>query len=319
MIKTMIEQYKDPQVIKRLWFGFWQLADPKIWTASTIPMLFGAILAYTTTGSFSGLWFVIALAAAYLIEIGKNAVNEVVDFDSGVDTYVTPDKKTDFSGGKKVIVEGKLSTLETKIIAVLTLLGACGIGLLIMIFREPHIFWIGFTGVLLSIFYTMPPFKLSYNGLGEAAVGITFGPLMVAGMYLVLAGTLDWTVLVSGIPLAFLISNVLWINQYPDYEADLRGNKRNGLVRIGKEAGIKVYKGLFVANYVSIIILAWVLNNPYMLIGLATIPIAVQAVRTAQKYMYDIPKLVAANAKTLIIYLLTGVCMIVALLIHYFF
>ena len=38
--------------LKRLWGGFWQLADPKIWIASTVPMLVGASLSYSVTGGF---------------------------------------------------------------------------------------------------------------------------------------------------------------------------------------------------------------------------------------------------------------------------
>ncbi len=55
--------------------GFWQLADPKIWIASTIPMLLAAAMALTAwPEQFSLPWFVLALAAVYLIEIGKNAI-----------------------------------------------------------------------------------------------------------------------------------------------------------------------------------------------------------------------------------------------------
>ena len=51
--------------VKRLWKGFWQIADPKIWVASTIPMLVGAALAYGITGRFPGFcshWLVSILS-----------------------------------------------------------------------------------------------------------------------------------------------------------------------------------------------------------------------------------------------------------------
>src|SRR5690554_1687492 len=63
----------DRHYFKRLWQGFWQLADPKIWIASTIPLLVAAALAYKHTGLVNVWWFVISLVAVYLIEIGKNA------------------------------------------------------------------------------------------------------------------------------------------------------------------------------------------------------------------------------------------------------
>ncbi|MBS4021911.1 MAG: hypothetical protein KGZ79_05770 [Dethiobacter sp.] len=43
--------------LKRFWRGFWQVADPKIWIASTIPMAVGGALAYGLNGSFNWYWF----------------------------------------------------------------------------------------------------------------------------------------------------------------------------------------------------------------------------------------------------------------------
>ena len=61
--------------VRRVWQGFWQLADPKIWIASTVPMIVGAAFAFGNSGKFDLYWFLVALIAVYCIEIGKNAVN----------------------------------------------------------------------------------------------------------------------------------------------------------------------------------------------------------------------------------------------------
>lgn len=302
--------------MKRLWQGFWQLADPKIWIASTVPMLIAAALAYAHTKTISIRWFAIALIGIYLIEIGKNAVNEFVDYLTGVDRYITPDKRNPFSGGKKTIVDGKLTIMETAIIAIITLLGAFVIGVMITILKEPTVFWIGMAGGALAVFYSLPPFKLNYNGGGELAVGITFGPLLIAGMYIMLTGQLDWTVIAVGLPIAFLIMNVLWVNQYPDYEADMQGGKRNWLVRIGKRQGLKVYIALFAGNYISLIALAFIFNNPLWLLGFITIPLARQAVQAAYKHIDEPQQFLQANAKTIFVYQITGVTMIAASLIQ---
>ena len=87
--------------LKRLWGGFWQLADPKIWIASTVPMLVGASLSYSVTGGFDFLWFILSLMGIYLIEIGKNAINEYIDYKTGVDRNIAPENRTPFSGGKR--------------------------------------------------------------------------------------------------------------------------------------------------------------------------------------------------------------------------
>lgn len=296
----------------RLWKGFWQLADPKIWIASTVPMFVGGALAYSNTGRFDFYWFIISLIGIYFIEIGKNAVNEFIDFGSGADRFIAPDKKTPFSGGKKTIVEEKLTVKDTKLIALGTIAAGCLIGLYVMAYREFSILWVGLLGVFFAVFYSLPPFKFAYNGLGELAVGITFGPLIVSGIYLVMTHTLDIKVIIASLPIGFLIANVLWINQYPDYEADLKANKRNWVVRLGKEKSVTVYKLLFACSYISFLIIAIVFKNPFWLLGFVTLPISNKAVKVARKYYDDIPQLIEANVKTVLIYQITGVIMILA-------
>ncbi len=299
---------------RRRWNGFWQLADPKIWIASTIPMLVAGALAFAHTGSIPLGWFALALFGIYLIEIGKNAVNEFIDYLTGVDPAVTPDNRTPFSGGKKTVIDGKLTLIEIAVIALLTLAAAFAVGVLIAVLKEPAVFWIGMAGGVLAVFYSLPPFKLNYNGLGEIAVGLTFGPLIVSGMYVMLTGQLDWKIVVIGLPLAFLITNVLWINQYPDYEADLMGGKRNWVVRIGRPRGLKVYAWLYAGAYASLVLLAMLERNPVWLAGLISLPLAVQSIRIAKRHLGDTARFIAANARTVQIYQFIGLSMVAAAL-----
>jgi 1,4-dihydroxy-2-naphthoate octaprenyltransferase len=297
---------------KRLWKGFWQLADPKIWVASTIPMAVGGALAFGMTGKFDVFWFVVSLAAVYLIEIGKNASNEVVDYITGVDRYVTPDKRTPFSGGKKTIVDGKLTVTEAVLIAMLTFGLACIIGIYIILFRELSIFWIGFIGVLTAIFYSVPPVKLAYRGLGEIAVGFVFGPLILSGIYKVMTHGLVFPVIVASLPIGLLIANVLIINQFPDYEADTRGNKKNLVVRLGKKKAINVYAMLYILAFSSFLAIAIIFKNPLWLLGFAGVPLAIKSVRVARVHYDNIKELMQANAATIMVYQVTGLAMVIA-------
>ncbi len=297
------------------WSGFWQLADPKIWIASTVPMALAAAMAYALEGVFSLPWFAWTLLGIYLIEIGKNAINEYVDYQSGVDRFVTPDQETPFSGGKRTIVQGRLKLRETAWIALVCMLGGCLVGMTIVLFREPRVLWVGLAGIALASFYSLPPLKLSYRGLGELAVGITFGPLIVSGAYLVQTGTLHAQVLLASLPIGFMIANVLWINQYPDLEADTRGHKRNLVVRLGKKRGLWVYRALFFAAYLSLALLVFVSGNPLWLLPFLGLPLVVRAVRVASRHYEHIPRLVEANARTIQAYQVTGATMVLAALL----
>jgi 1,4-dihydroxy-2-naphthoate polyprenyltransferase len=299
----------------RLWQGFWQIADPKIWIASTIPMAVGGAVAFAYSGSFSWPWFLIGVVAIYLIEIGKNAINEYVDYLSGVDRFVTPDKRTPFSGGKKTIIDGKLTLKENLVIGIITIATGCLLGLLIIFFREFNVFWFGLAGVFFALFYSLPPFNFAYRGLGEIAVGFTFGPLITCGTFLVQTGTLTPLVVLASLPLGLLIANVLWINQYPDYEADLQGGKRNGVVRLGKKNAGIVFALLFALPYLLMPILAIISKNLFWLLPLISTPLAFRAVRVARTQYDNISLLVEANAKTILIYQLTGLTMVAAALL----
>lgn len=301
-----------PFQAKRLWQGFWQLADPKIWIASTVPMLIGTGLAYGKTGTLEAEWVVLAFVSIYLIEIGKNAVNELFDYLSGVDRFVREDERTPFSGGKKTIVDGKLSLVETGLIGIVTLGAAFLLGLYAAVVKEPAIFWVGMAGGLISIAYTFPPFKLCYRGLGEAVIGITYGPLMVSGMYLLLTHAWTWDIALVGVPVGFLITNVIWINQYPDYEADRRAGKRNWVVRLGRERGIAVYALLYAAAFAGLIAVSIIYRNPLWLLGLLAVPPAIESVNVAKAYCCDVPRLMKANARTVQVYQLAGAAMLIA-------
>ena len=299
----------------RFWTGFWQIADPKIWIASTIPMAVGAAAAYAYLKSFSWGWFLNGVAVIYLLEIGKNAINEYVDYLSGVDTFVTPDKRTPFSGGKKTIIDGKLSLKENLLIGLITTAAGSLLGLYIVIAREPLVLWFGLAGVFFALFYSLPPFKFAYRGFGELVVGITFGPLITCGTFLVQTHTLTPLVVIASLPLGFLIANVLWINQYPDYEADLKGNKMNGVVRLGKRRGVSIYALLFGLAYISLVLLAIYSRNLFWLLPLVSLPITLKAVSVARKHFDNIPLLIEANGKTIVVYQLTGLTMVAAALL----
>jgi 1,4-dihydroxy-2-naphthoate octaprenyltransferase len=303
----------------RLWGGFWQIADPKIWIASTIPMAVGGSIAYAQTGTFSWYWFIAGLLAIYLLEIGKNAINEYVDYLSGVDRFVTADKRTPFSGGKKTIIDGKLTLKENLVIGIITIALGCLIGLYIVVAREFTVLWFGLAGVFFALFYSLPPFQFAYRGFGELAVGFTFGPLITTGTYLVQTGSISPLVIIASLPLGLIIANVLWINQYPDYEADLQGGKKNGVVRLGKKKGVSVYAVLFGLAYLFLLVLAVFSKNILWLLPFISLPPAIKAVQVAKKHYDNIPLLIEANAKTIQVYQLTGLSMVAAALLTLLF
>ena len=96
--------------------------------------------------TLSPLWFVID-AGRLLVEIAKNALNEVVDYQSGVDP-VDDGHRTPLSGGKKSIVQGN-SRSPMPVYRDRLFCSGCGGRPCPDVFVEPRIFWIGLAGLYL--------------------------------------------------------------------------------------------------------------------------------------------------------------------------
>lgn len=237
-----------------LWRGVWRVADPKITLASVASMIIGASIA-AAAGDISWGWLVVTVLGIFCVEAAKNASGDVFDWDSGADRGLTEAERTPFSGGKRVIVDGLLTRHQTFVLAfVFYALGALA-GLAIVVLREPGVMLLGVAGMTLAYFYHAPPLSLSYRGLGEAAVAVTYGPIIACGTYLVQRHTISAEVIAASIPLGIAIMAFLWINEFPDARADALAGKRTLVVRMGKERAAYAFAGLIVATYIGVALL----------------------------------------------------------------
>ena len=100
------------------------------------------------------------------------------------DANVTP---TQFSGGSRVIQYGLVSLRQMATLATVFYVAGRGrSGSSCSRLRgSPALLVIGVVGFIVSLGYTAPPLKFVYRGLGEIAVAIGFGPLMLLGAYVV--------------------------------------------------------------------------------------------------------------------------------------
>jgi 1,4-dihydroxy-2-naphthoate octaprenyltransferase len=105
------------------------------------------------------------------------------------------------------------------------------------------------SGVFLGFFYTAKPLRLSARkGLGELTIFLAFGPLLTLGsmfsmsnISIDLNSSIIQTIFFIGIPLGLLTTNILFINQFPDYESDKKTGKTNLVVIFGKKISRWIY------------------------------------------------------------------------------
>jgi 1,4-dihydroxy-2-naphthoate octaprenyltransferase len=293
--------------LAHLWQGVHRVADPKITLASVASMTVGASAA-AADGELSWFWLAITVAGIFCIEAAKNASGEIFDWDSGTDQAIAPNERTPFSGGKRVIVDGLLSRRQAALVAAAFYVLGGMAGVLIVVLREPAVLWLGLAGAALAYFYHAPPLKLSYRGLGELAVAVSYGPIIAAGTYLVQRGTIGREVLLASAPLGLAIMAFLWINEFPDSRADALAGKRTLVVRLGRELAASVFVAIVVGSFALVAALPAAGMPWTTLLGLLGLPHGVAAARRLRAFATSpapaVERIVQAQVWTLLSFLL---------------
>ena len=212
---------------------WWLAIRPKTLAASLSPVLMGTAMAYGA-GFFDSLIFVVTLGCALLIQILTNFINDLYDFKNGVDT-------TERMGPTRVTQSG-LATPKQMMVAIVfvLILITAGAFYLVTIGGKP-IALIGILSILSAYLYTAGPLPLSYLGLGEIFVFAFFGPVAVAGTYLLQTLEFDPIVVMAGIAPGLFSVAILTVNNLRDIVTDKKVGKKTLAVRFGPDFAKAVY------------------------------------------------------------------------------
>ncbi len=299
---------------------FWLKASrAQFFTASIVPVLLGASIAWRDTGIFSWPYFFLALIGAVLIHAGVDLSNDYYDHKTGNDE-ANPNP-TPFSGGSRFIQNKLLRPGQVMAAALFCFALGCLIGLFLNFKIGGNIILIiGFIGVFLGFFYTAAPIKIGYTGLGELAVGIGFGPVIVLGAYYVQTKTLNWNVFLASLPVAILIALVLYINEFPDYEADKKVNKNHLVAQLGRRKAVKYYQ--LYLGLVYVFVIGAIFSKVFSLwaaLAFFTLPLAFKAMRLSRGNYDNIKGLLPANAATIALHSLVGLLLTVSFILDKLF
>lgn len=281
-------------------------------TASIVPIVLGSVIAYHATQSFHWPYFWLTLIGGIFLHAGANVINDYFDHLSRNDE-LNKEFARPFTGGSRLIQQGLLSPKEVLIEALVCLF----IGSLIGLYFSYQLGWvilaIGIFGVFSAVFYVFPQVNLVGKGIGEILIGINFGILMTFGAFYVQSGTFSWAPIIASLPVALLITAVLYINEFQDARADHVVGKNHLVVRLGKKQAVKGYILIMLLTYL-IVVLGVVSDTlpPVSLIALLTLPLAFKSIKIAQLNYDDSIKLVPANASTIMNHLFTGLLLIIS-------
>ena len=284
-------------------------------TASAIPVLVGTALAWNMTGKFSLYKFILVLVGVPLFNAGTNLANDYYDHKTGNDDINT--SLTPFSGGSRVIQDGVIPAKHMLIGSFLFFGLGSVIGLYLNAITPGNlVLYLGIFGLLSGFLYTATPVLIGYRGVGEVVVGLNLGTLTIIGSYFVQAHTVSWPVFWMSLPIGFLVAAILYINQFPDYEADKAVNKRHLVVRLGKRRAVYGYYLLIAATYLVIAgSVLFSMVTPFALVSFLTLPLAIGAVRILKSDYDKIAELIPAQAKTVQTHLFTGLLLSLGLVI----
>jgi len=208
-------------------FQSWILASrPKTLLASVVPVMVGSAVAFHEDKLIL-FYSVIALICSLLLQIGANFTNDLYDHLKGADTK-------NRKGPQRVLASGIISVKEMQKGILIVFAAAFVFGLILVYFEGPIILAIGIFSILAGYAYTAGPYPLAYRGLGDIFVFMFFGIIGTVGTYYLHTNDLSIVSFIASIPVGSLITNILVVNNYRDFEEDKAAGKFTLAVMLGK-------------------------------------------------------------------------------------
>lgn len=263
---------------------------------SMIPVIIGAAIAFTDNRLSFPLLIITALGVAAL-HLGANLLNDYYDARGSdpINLRLTP-----FSGGSRVIQDEKIEPRTVLLMALLFFLLGSSAGILLVYLDRPLVLAIGFFGLAAGWAYSTPPLQLMSRGWGEILIFLAFGPMITLGTYYVMSGSLSWNAFVLGFPHGCFIAGVIWINQFPDYQADREAGKKNLVVRWGTEISRYLYCAIMVLAFVVVVFLTGAARiSCLIMLSFIAFPLAFMAMRILWKEYRSHEGIIPAQALTI--------------------
>ncbi|HWS83457.1 MAG TPA: 1,4-dihydroxy-2-naphthoate octaprenyltransferase [Ktedonobacteraceae bacterium] len=276
-------------------------------TATVSPLLVGTAIA-AHEGTFHLMTFLVTFFSCLFLQIGTNYFNEYFDYRYGLDHAGS-------LGAMTVIFRNEMTANQVLGGGIISFSIATLLGIVLIFLVGPVIILFGLAGMLIAYFYSAKPFKLASRGLGDVLVYIAMGFLMTWGSYYVQIQHWSWSAFAASVPVGFLVTAILNMNNVRDYQDDLAVNKKTLPVRFGLKFGQFFHATLVIGSYV--VTTNFALVGPLPLTTLAvwlTFPLAfinVRSVLTAS----ECRAFVVGIKQTSLLHLVFGVCLSLALFV----
>src|SRR4030042_862095 len=192
---------------------------PQFLLLSIVLAFLGTAIAWHS-GDFHLGYAVLAFAGLLLAHVAVNVLNDYFDYRSGIDLET---KRTPFSGGSGVLPAAMLSPGQVLWFGLITFVLTIPVGIYFVIVAGWPLLPLILVGGACILLYTP---VLSKLGWPEWAAGAGLGTLPVLGAYFVQTSSYPLAAVIAAVPSGIMVHNLLFLNEFPDVEADIRGGGR---------------------------------------------------------------------------------------------
>jgi 1,4-dihydroxy-2-naphthoate octaprenyltransferase len=257
------KEWDDLDVLSK-WFVATRSAVGRITLYSGfIGGLFAWQYLYAARQPFNFLTWLILLLGFFISNGTNNLINDYIDFSRGIDK----DNYFRTQYGVHPLAQGFWSkSTHLRWFAISgTLAALSGVYALFYTGFAPQVMWLFGIGAFILLFYTYP---LKYFALGELAIFLIWGPMMIGGVYFVLTGQWNWIVILASIPIGATVVTIN-LGKHTDKRLEDKAKKVTTLpVLVGETAARTITMTAIVAAYVITLYLIFISRTltPVMLL-----------------------------------------------------
>jgi len=239
-------------------------ARPRTLPAAVAPVAVATALAASDASALPAL---LALLVSLALQIGVNYANDYSDGIRGTDS--------DRVGPTRITASGLATPASVKRAAFISFALAAVAGLALASMTSWWLIAVGLAAILAAWGYTGGKNPYGYIGLGELFVFIFFGVVATVGTYFVQTEEITTDSLLISIPMGTFACALLAINNIRDRALDAPAGKKTLAVRLGDRKARGFFALLIALGYAA----TMALMNPWALLTLLTLPIAISLVR----------------------------------------
>jgi 1,4-dihydroxy-2-naphthoate octaprenyltransferase len=261
-----------PRLNKEEWSGLdfvsrWLIATRAAVLVITLISAGIAGLLAVKEGSFDFLLWALVTLGLLMAHATNNLLNDLTDHLKGADSGDS--FRTQY--GVQPVEAGLMSMREVLLYAAGTGLVALAAGAYLFYLRGLPVLVLLAVGAFFVLFYTWP---LKYVGLGEIAVLVVWGPLMIGGGYYTITGGWSWEVVLAGLPYALGTTAIIFGKHIDKLDADRRKGIRTLPVLLGEKTARHTVLGMMVLQYPLVLYL--VLTGFFTPVMLVVFPLALR-------------------------------------------